>query len=86
MNTTEVNMFVTFVVGLFGPIAARWGVDASTTNALVQALAQAAPAVGAFLWMVYSAWNKRLVHETAVVTATAPTVADAKAASISAGK
>jgi len=86
MNSTETNMLVTFIIGLFGPIAAKWGVDAATTNAMVQALAQAAPAVGAFMWMLFSILNKRLVHETAVVTATAPTVADAKAASIQAGK
>ena len=37
-------------------------------------------------WTVYSNWNKRKVHETAVVTATAPTIKAAKAASIPEGK
>lgn len=29
-------------------------------------------------WTVYSNWNQRKVHETAVVTTTAPTVAQAR--------
>lgn len=90
MNNDEAARYITWAVAIFGPILAKWGVDSVTSTTIISGVVtegvQLAPVVGAAAYAVYRGLNKRLVHETAVVTATAPTVADAKALSIAAGK
>lgn len=90
MNSDEKARYVTWGVAIFGSLLVRWGIpaDMSTTliGAIVDAGAQLAPVVGAAIFQIWHGLDKRLVHETAVVTATAPTVAAAKELSIAAGK
>jgi hypothetical protein len=90
MNSDERTRYITWGVAIFGSLLVRWGIpaDMSTTliGAIVDAGAQIAPVAGAAAFAIYKGLNKRLVHENAVVTSVAPTVADAKAASIPAGK
>ena len=82
MNKDEWTSLVTVIVAMVGPIAAKYGVDASSlSNALMGIFA-----VAMVIWTLWHNWNLRKVSETAVVTSTAPTVAIAKAASIPAGK
>ena len=89
MNSDETTRAITFAVAIFGPILVRWGVPlpaaTDVITDLINAGVQVAPAVGAAAFAIWHGWNKRLVHETAVVTTTALTVADAKAQSIPAG-
>ena len=90
MNSDSNIRYITWAVAVFGPVLARWGVDSVTSTALISGVVsegiQLAPVAGAAAFAIWHGWSKRLVHETAVVTSTAPSVADAKAASISAGK
>ena len=90
MNSDEVARYSTLAVAILGPILVRWGVPLPTANTLITemiaGLVPLLPALGAAAVAIWHGWNKRLVHETAVVTTTAPTVAIAKAESISAGK
>jgi hypothetical protein len=90
MNSDEVTRYTVWGVAIIGPILVRWGVPSDTANSLIGGVvvagAQLAPVVGAAAFAIYRGLNKRLVHENAVVTSVAPTVADAKAASIPAGK
>lgn len=90
MNSDEKTRYITLAVAVFGPVLVRWGVPLPAAddliNETVNAGIQIAPAVGAAAYAIWHGWNKRLVHETAVVTQTAPTAADAKRLSIAAGK
>lgn len=90
MNSDETTRYVTIAVMILSPILIRWGVDATTASTIISGatieLITLAPALGAAAFAIWHGWNKRLVHETAVVTQTAPTVAVAKAMSIPAGK
>ena len=83
MNADEVGAIVRQAVTLIGSSAA---VATYVSGNQLAAIAGGAAALASVAWTIYSNWNQRKVHETAVVTATAPTVADAKAASIQAGK
>ncbi len=90
MNSDETTRYLTLALAVFGPVLVRWGVPLPDANTLITELfnagVQLSPAIAASAFAIWHGWNKRLVHETAVVTATAPTVASAKAESISAGK
>ena len=90
MNSDERARYITWGVAIFGSALVRWGIPADMSSTLIGAFvdagAQLAPVVGAAAYAIYRGLNKRLVHETAVVTATAPTVAVAKELSIPAGK
>jgi hypothetical protein len=90
MNSDETARYITFAVAIFGPILVRWGVPLPAATDLltdlINAGVQLAPAVGAAAFAIWQGWNKRLVHENAVVTSVAPTVAMAKDASVPAGK
>lgn len=79
MNKDEWIALIGPTVAILAPIAAKYGVDANTLTAALTGL------VGIVITL-YVNWNQRKVHETAVVTGTAPTVAIAKAQSIPAGK
>ena len=90
MNNDEIARYITWAVAIIGPILVRWGVPTDTANTLISGVITAAaplvPVAGAAAYSIYRGLNKRLVHETAVVTQTASTVAVAKELSIPAGK
>lgn len=67
LNPSETNNLVAVLITAGGPIVARWGVDATSWGAVVSGLAEAAPAIGGALWLIYSHWNMKKVPETATV-------------------
>jgi hypothetical protein len=79
VNPSETNNLVSVLIITGGPIVARWGVDANTWGAAVQAGAAAIPAIGGALWLVYSHWNMKKVPENAHVVP-APVAANHTAA------
>lgn len=86
MNSDELTRYATWAVAIIGPILVRWGVPQDTANTLLMSLVPILPTIAAAAVAIYRGWNKRLVHETAIVSGTAPTVADAKQLSTAAGK
>lgn len=82
MNKDEWTSLVTVVVALVGPLSIKYGISASDLTNALTGLFGAAMVV----WTLWHNWNLRKVAETSVVTATASTVAAAKADSIQAGK
>lgn len=83
MNADEVGAMVRQLVTMLGSSTAM---ASYVSGNQVVALASGAAAGASVIWTLYTNWNQRKVHETAVVTATAPTIAAAKAESIPAGK
>jgi uncharacterized membrane protein YebE (DUF533 family) len=83
MNADEISALVRQGVTMLGTSTAA---SAYLSHDQTVAIAGGAAALVSVAWTLYANWNQRKVHETSVVTATAPTVADAKAASIQAGK
>lgn len=86
LNPGEWNTFISWAAAIVIPIFVRWGMTSDQASAVVTTLGSALPVIGLGVWQIYSHWNMRKVPEKAVVTAIAPTVADAKAASIPAAK
>lgn len=83
MNSDEIGAIVRqFLMMALSSSAAT----AYVTGAQATSIAAGLGALATIAWTIYSNWNQRKVHETAVVTAVAPTVDIAKAQSIPAGK
>lgn len=83
MNKDE---WISLIASLVGKAAgATLGVGVVTSNDATT-IAGGIFVIGSLGFTLYNNWNQRKVAETAVVTATAPTVAAAKADSIPAGK
>ena len=82
MNPSEANNFVSVLVMVLAPIAAKYGIDNATLATAAGMILSGATGV----WMLYSHFNMRKVPERAVVTAIAPTAAEAQAQSIPAAK
>ena len=82
MNPSETNNVVSVLVLFLAPIAAKYGIDNSTLATATGLIVGGAAGV----WMLYSHFNMKKVPERAVVTAIAPTAAEATAQSIPAAK
>jgi hypothetical protein len=83
MNSDMIDAAVTKIVA---SLLAGYTGDAIASGSEKQAIAAGIGALAAVLYGVYRHWNMRKVPATSVVTALAPTVTAAKAASISAAK
>lgn len=83
MNSDEVSALVRQGITLIGSSGA---VATYVSGNQLAAIASGAAALVSVGWTLYANWNQRKVHETAVVTSTAPTVAIAKELSVPAGK
>lgn len=83
MNPDEVAALIRQLLPIIGAGAVTSGY---LTGEQLVAISGAVATVASVIWTVYANWNQRKVHETAVVTTTAPTMAAAKAASIQEGK
>jgi len=83
MNGDEISALVRQVLNTLLTTGAA---AAYVNGAQATAIASGAGAIACIAWTVYANWNSRKVNEKSVVTTTASTVADAKAASITAGK
>lgn len=83
MNADEVGAMVRQLVTMLGSSAA---VTSYVSGNQLVAIASGAAALASVGWTLYTNWNQRKVHETAIVSGTADTVADAKAMSTPAGK
>jgi hypothetical protein len=83
MNSDEIAALVKSIANT---ILTTGAVAAYVNGQQAAALAAGAGALATIVYGIYTRWNQRLVKETAVVTATAPTVAAARAESIPAGK
>ena len=82
MNSSETNNLVSVLVLFLAPIAAKYGIDNATLATAAGMIVSGAAGV----WMLYSHFNMKKVPERAVVTAIAPTAAEAQAQSIPAVK
>lgn len=85
-NSSELNNLVTWIVAFLVTTFVRWGMTADQASQIATAIGGMIPLAVCGLYSVYMHWNMRKVPEKSVVVAIAPTVADAKAASIPAAK
>jgi hypothetical protein len=83
MNADEIAALIRQFIPILGAGAVTSGY---VTGDQLVAIAGAVATIFSVGWTVYANWNQRKVHETAVVTSLAPTVAAAKDASIKEGK
>lgn len=83
MNADEIAALIRQLLPIIGAGAVTSGY---LSGEQLVAISGAIATVASVCWTVYANWNQRKVHETSVVTATAPTMAAAKAASIPASK
>jgi len=65
-----------------GSAFVRWGMTSDQASQLATGIAALLPIAIGGLYSIYSHWNMRKVPEKSVVTAIAPTVEEAKKASI----
>ena len=72
MNSDELAAIARQILTTAGASAVASGY---LTQTQLVAVVGAIVTLGSVAWTIYSNWNQRKVHETAVVTSTAPTVA-----------
>lgn len=83
MNADEIGALVRQIVTSVGSTTAA---AAYVSGSQLTAIAGGAAAMASIIWTIYANWKQRKVHETAIVTGTATTVAEAKSQSTPAGK
>lgn len=77
-NKSEWNNLIPIVILVAAPWAARYGIS----DVMIQNLCLGLGALFTASWAIYSAWNMRRVHETAIVIGHAPDVKTAVAESV----
>lgn len=78
MNADEIGAIVRQFLMM---VLSSGAVTAYVSGAQAASIAAGLGALATVGWTIYSNWNQRKVHETAVVTTTAPSVAQARAES-----